>query len=318
MSQNPYLFIVGCARSGTTLLHRIVDAHPQIAVTPEIHWIANFKNEGAGATSDGNVTKETLSLLLEHKRFPLLGISREEFESLLASDDTLSNADFLARIFELYGQVKHKPLVGNKTPAFVLRIPTLHQLWPRARFVHLIRDGRDVCLSVMNWKKAGRIVGRYPTWTEDSVSTIALWWRQKVRLGREAGSRLGSELYYEIRYEDLMTEPERECQALCKFLAVPFSNAMLRFHEGRTKTQPHLGSKRAWLPITPGLRDWRTQMNAEDVERFEAAAGDLLDELGYARAASRPKAEAQKHAASIYETFTQEARSRRHLLPNSW
>jgi hypothetical protein len=318
MSQNPFVFIVGCARSGTTLLHRIVDAHPQIAVSPEIHWIANFKKEGAGATVNGIVTKEILYSLLEHKRFPLLGVSRQEFESLLGSDEMLSNAGFLARIFELYGQVKHKPLVGNKTPSFVLRIPALHQLWPKARFVHLIRDGRDVCLSVMNWKKAGRIVGRYPTWTEDSVSTIALWWKQKVRLGREAGSQLGSELYYEIRYEDLTADPERECRALCGFLGVPFSEAMLRFHEGRTKKQANLGSKRSWLPITPGLRDWRTQMPPENIERFEAAAGDLLDQLGYMRRFPDPDQEVQKHATAIYESFTHEIRSRRHLLPKGW
>jgi hypothetical protein len=318
MSQNPYLFIVGCARSGTTLLQRVVDAHPHIAITPEIHWIANFKKRDAGLTADGLITKEIASMLLDHKRFPQLGVSRKEFERLIGPEEALSYADFFTRFFELYRKVKGKLLVGNKTPAYVRTIPTLHTLWPKARFIHLIRDGRDVCLSVMNWKKAEHSVGRYITWDQDRVSTIALWWKRRVQLGCQAGHQLGPKQYYEMRYEDLTANPETECQALCGFLAVPYDDAMLRFYEGRTKTKAGLGSKRAWLPITPGLRDWKTQMTAEDVERFEAAAGDLLDELGYARAFSRLSSEKLEHASLIRELFTQGFRSRGQLLPKGW
>jgi hypothetical protein len=318
MDQNPYLFIVGCARSGTTLLQRVVDAHPHIAITPEIHWIANFKKREAGSTTNGFVTKEIVFTLLEHKRFPQLEVSSDEFKKLIGSDQTLSYAEFLTRFFNLYRKVKGKPLVGNKTPAYVRRILALHTLWPKARFVHLIRDGRDVCLSVMNWKKAGHSVGRYLTWEEDPVSTIALWWKEKVQLGRQAGHQLGPELYYEMRYEDLMANPGKECEALCQFLRVPYDEAMIRFHEDRTKTGPHFKGKRALLPITSGLRDWRKQMATEDVERFEALAGDLLDELDYARAVPHPKPEAQTHAASIYEVFTQDTCSKGHLLPEGW
>jgi hypothetical protein len=67
---------------------------------------------------------------------------------------------------------------------------------------------------------------------------------------------------------------------------------MLRFHEGRERTEPNLDAKKAWRPVTQGLRDWRSQMSQQDVERFEAATGDLLDELGYERAVPNPVAEA--------------------------
>jgi hypothetical protein len=316
MNKNPYVFLVGCARSGTTLLHRIVDAHPQIAITPEIHWVANFKRYDD--VRQPVVNRQTLMSLIEEKRFAHLQVDSDDFKKLLAPGENISYADLLTRIFELFRTKTGKPLVGNKTPTYVLRINTLHQIWPQARFVHLIRDGRDVCLSVMNWKKGGRIVGRHSTWTQDSVSTVALWWKQKVRLGQEAGKRLPQGLYHEIRYESLMADPETECRSLCEFLQLPFSDEMLRFHEGRTRQQSNLGSKRSWLPITPGLRDWRSQMPFEDIERFEAAAGDLLEELGYIRRFVNLGHEAQVHAAAIYESFTQEIRSRGHLLPKGW
>ena len=115
-------------------------------------------------------------------------------------------------------------------------IPTLQSFWSEARFVHLVRDSRDVCLSILIWKKADRNAGRYATWTEDPVSTTALWWERKVRLGREGGASLGPELYHEVRYESLVARPAEECAGLCEFLDVPYDDAMVRFHEGKTRT----------------------------------------------------------------------------------
>ena len=309
---NPYVFIVGCARSGTTLLHRLVDAHPLMAVVHETHWIANyFKKERA-------VTPEMVSELVEHKRFAKLGIGREEFEGLLG--EPVSYKSFLAGLFELYSEARGKPLVGDKTPSYVTSIPKLHALWPEVRFVHIIRDGRDVCLSVMNWKKGDRIAGRYATWKEDPATTTALWWERKVRQGREDGSSLPSGLYHEVRYEDLINHPERECAKLCEFLGLPY-DAMLRFYEGKMRMDlpdARKNAKKAWLPVTSGLRNWRSEMPAEDVERFEAAAGDLLGELGYARAFPRPSAEKLERATRIREAFTREVRERRERLPERW
>jgi hypothetical protein len=93
---------------------------------------------------------------------------------------------------------------------------------------------------------------------------------------------------------------------------------MLRFHEGRKRNESGLSAKSAWLPPTPGLRDWRTQMAAEDVARFEAAAGSLLDELGYPRAVPEPSAEARALAAELRDAFIHELRSRDRRLPERW
>src|SRR5215471_20897505 len=87
-AMNPYLFIVGCARSGTTLLQRMINAHGQIAVTPESHWICRLFEQGKGLMSDGVVTPEFVPLLLKelNPRFGRLNIGQEELLGLLASD----------------------------------------------------------------------------------------------------------------------------------------------------------------------------------------------------------------------------------------
>jgi Sulfotransferase family len=312
---NPYVFIVGCPRSGTTLLGRIGDAHPQLAVIHETRWIAGFHKRRLGLTPEGEVTPELVERLREHKRFATLGLAPELLDGLLPGDRPVHYADFVASLFDLYGERRGKRLVGDKTPRYVRNLPTLHELWPHAKFVHLIRDGRDVCLSVLDWKKGAP---KFPTWDEDPVSTTALWWEWNVKLGREAGALLGPERYHELRYEALVAEPEGECRALCAFLGLPYDASMLRFHEGRMLEDARLDAKKAWRPVTAGLRSWRTDMPPDDVLRFEAAAGPLLEELGYERAGSAPMHEYLARARRHRAAFERHLRQRGSAVPERW
>jgi hypothetical protein len=321
---NPFVFIVGSPRSGTTLLERIVDAHPEVAVFHEMRWIVRWYRRRTGLTPDGFVTPELISYLLGYSRFrKRLQMSQERLEELLPklveTLEPVSYARFMSGVFDLYGEAQGKRLVGDKTPKYARHIRTLHDLWPEAKFVHLIRDGRDVCLSIMDWERIERrAIGRSATWARDPVSTAALWWKWFVGLGREDGGPLEPELYHEVRYESLVANPVDECVALCEFLGVPYDGAMVRFAEGRTMTNPAFDAKQAWLPVTPGLRNWRSQMPAEDVERFEAVAGDLLEELGYPRAFPTPSSEALERVSKIRKSFTQDVRTQGHRLPEGW
>jgi hypothetical protein len=316
---NPYVFIVGCPRSGTTVLQRVVDAHPQLAIIAQSRWIPGFLKMVCRRSPDGFVTPQMIPRLLNYRGlFRKMGIGREQLEQLFANGP-LTFSRFVSAIFDLYGAARGKALVGDKTPIYVRNIRLLHEQWPEARFIHLIRDGRDVCLSTINWKRQREwLTKAFSTWRDDAVTTAAMRWRWNVRLGREAGVPLGPELYYELRYEAFVHEPAEACAKLCAFLGVPYDERVLRFYEGRTKNDPTLDAKKGWRPITPGLRDWRTQMPDDAVERFEAAAGDLLDELGYARGVRNPPAEALQYAAKVEKQFVDELRARKKLLPAKW
>jgi hypothetical protein len=315
---NPYVFFVGCQRSGTTLLRRIGDAHPELAVIPEQYWLPRYWEWHIGITGKGIVTADLLDMLFADRRFAALDLPFKRVAKLVEGDTPILYPRFVAEVFDLYGEIEGKRLVGERDSQYVRFLPTLHLLWPHARFVHLIRDGRDVALSLLDWSKAERNVGRFPTWDEDAVTTGALYWEWNVRLGREAGALLGPELYHELRYEALVADPEHECRKLCDFIELPYDPAMLRFHDGRTTSGPGLSARNARRPVTAGLREWRKQMAPGDVRRVEAASGLLLDELGYQRAEGSLPDEDLENAARVRDAFVEGARSRRWPVPEVW
>jgi hypothetical protein len=289
---NPFVFVVGCPRSGTTLLQRLLDAHPALVICPESFWIPYYYKKRIGLTPEGLVTPELISRLFEYYKFYRMKLDRDELEDLIRSGEPVTYSNFVSALFDLHGEIHGKPLVGDKTPDYARNLPTLHALWPEAKFIHLIRDGRDVQLSAVNWKrKAARFTSLFPSWGKEPVATAASWWEWHVRQARESGQLLGPGLYCEVHYEALVERPDEECARLCAFLGIPYDSSMLRFHEGRTRLGDSRDAKAAWLPVTPGLRDWRVQMTAAEVERFEGVAGALLDELGYSRATSHPRNE---------------------------
>jgi hypothetical protein len=287
----------------------MVNAHPDIAITPESHWIPRLYAKPWAQTPEGRVKPKLIRRLLGHPKFARLRISPEELAGLSGNGKPISYADLVSRIFDLYGERQQKPLVGDKTPDYVRSIEILHTLWPSARFVHVIRDGRDVALSMLDWQKCRPKPGDFITWREDRLSTAALWWEMNVRLGRNAGKLIGDKLYYEARYESLVNRPAEAGAALCEFLDVPYTDALLRFYEARAASDPGLEAKRAHLPVTRGLRDWSAQLPPEDNERFEAAAGGLLEELGYARAIPFPRPEMLEHACLIRRLLEEEPRA---------
>ncbi len=279
--RNPYLFVAGCPRSGTTLLQRMLDHHPLLAVANDSHFIPRVI-EDVPIGIDPPLTPDLVQKVREYHRFYRLGLSAAEVDQ--AAAQASSYAAFVGELYSAFGRRHGKPLAGEKTPDFVRSLPRLNRLFPWAKIVHIIRDGRDVALSTLEWAREDTGPGKLALWHEEPVAVCALWWRWQVS-GRRDGQALGPARYDEVSYEELVTRPELVLCDLAAFLEVPFALEMARYHEGKVRNDPGLSAKKAWLPPTPGLRDWRVQMVGRDLELFEALAGDLLAELGYERGA---------------------------------
>jgi len=302
---NPYVFVVGCPRSGTTLLQRMLDSHPLLTVANDPHFIEYGIR---GEDGDVPLTAKLVERVLSYRTFGRLGLSVEEARA--AARRATTYAEFVRTLFTALATKRNKPLAGEKTPHYVRFLPLLHGLFPQARFIHIIRDGRDVALSTLEWARPDRGPGRFRLWASEPVAVCALSWRWHVATGRRDGSPLG-QLYREVRYEALLEDPETILRELMDVIELPFAREMLDYHRGKTRRDPGLTPKDAWLPPTLGLRDWRAQMALEDVELFEALAGDLLSSLGYERAFSTITPEVDALASRCRPAWERELRTRR-------
>jgi Sulfotransferase family len=281
-------FFVGAGRSGTTLVRAILDAHPDMAVPDESNFVPvlgrmRARYEG----SDGFAAPLLLDDLLEQRRFRRWQLSRDEVQMAFDDAPPANYAEAVRMLFALYARRHGKTRYGDKTPSYVLHMPLLAELFPESRFVHVIRDGRDVALSLLDVDFGPR-----------SVGAAAQLWKAHVTAGRDAGRRLGARRYREVRYEDLLDDPETAVKSICTFIDLPFEPEMLRYFErAESITSPSAWSRRhIVLPPTKGLRDWRRQMPKKEVGLFEELAGDLLTELGYDRALDPPPASVRVRA----------------------
>jgi hypothetical protein len=313
-AKNPYLFAVGCPRSGTTLLQRMLDAHPLLAVSNDPHFIPFAPGVASG--TDPLLSPRLVEWVVDYPTFRRLGLS--EHAAREAAQTARTYSEYIAALYDALAAARGKPLAGEKTPRYVRFLPLLHSLFPYARCVHLLRDGRDVALSTLDWARSDRGPGRFRLWQENPLAVCALSWRWHVLTGRRDGEKL-RELYVEVHYKELVHEAEPALEALTERIGLPFDGRMLTFHRGRTRDDPGLSAKDAWLPPTPGLRDWRTTLSPAELELFEALAGDLLAELGYAPGVDTVSPEIESLARRYNEAWEAELRERgkasRHELP---
>jgi hypothetical protein len=249
------------------LLRAMLDTHPELAIPPESHFLA-------AVVRDDLTPEQFLSLLERHERFAKWDLPIEEVSQAFEQAGVIDPPSAVRALYSTYARARGKPRWGDKTPGYVRQIAGLSGLLPEAKFIHIIRDGRDVAAS---WFETPFAPG--------SVEDAAERWRRYVRMGRHDGRTLGETRYLEVRYEVLVTEPETVLRSICSFIELDFDTAMLD-HTDRaddiieSARNPALHT-RLRRPPTPGLRDWRKELEPDVVRRFEAIAGDLLEELGY-------------------------------------
>ena len=262
-------FIVGCGRSGTTLVRAVLDANPLIAVPPESFFIVDLaKHRDEPFTASAFVDD-----LLVHDRFAMWPCDHEEVRRAVLLDPPRDFAGAVRRVFAAYAESQGKPRYGDKTPRYVTHLPALAALLPEARFIHVVRDGRDVAPGIVGMR-----------WGPDNLRGAAVYWQRHVERGRSAGRALDPARYLEVSYEELVADPRPVVERICAFVDIPYVDAMLhpeaRFDQviaGVAEPSTHSGLRR---PIS-AVRDWRRDLTGREVALIEALVGDTLRAAGY-------------------------------------
>ena len=290
----PTPFVAGVSRSGTTLLRLMLDAHPQLTIPPETHFVPKLISHCEGWIADGASAQElrerAFELVTTHPRWGDFNLDAEEYRARLAEHDPLTPGDAVRSFYEAYAAREGKPRWGDKSPPYTWKSRRIQRALPEAHFVHLIRDGRDVALSLNE-----------VSWGPGGISAAAHKWVDELQKARTRARGLMPGTYMEARYEDLVADPEPVLRRIAEFVDLPWDEAMLAYHQhaqermrevvrelkplgGGTITAEERVRQHELVSQPPSATRagrWKTDMSAADREAFESIAGGLLAELGY-------------------------------------
>jgi Sulfotransferase family len=272
-------FIVGNDRSGTTMLRLILDRGPDVAIPPESMYLTDYATAfDEGGPADGAAARQLMRQVWEHPKVLLWRLpgAPPEVPAGLRGQEAFR---FIVQApFEAYAARHGKRRWGDKTPHYVHHVDLLLRVWPRARFVVLVRDGRDVDLSL-----------RRMPFGPNNAWAAAQWWARGIRAGERA-QREHQDAVITIRYEELVQDPGREVPRICEFLGLAYAREMLDLE--RVDRSKIVRDQAAWFPTlfdginTSAVGRWRREMSVRDQRVFGALAGAELARLGYDVAAA--------------------------------
>ena len=261
---------MGCPRSGTSLVRDLLRSHENVTFAEESHFIPDFYR-AYGDPADAPQAQRLAERILSFAwvRSWNLPLSPVEFR------DCRTYRDVLSRLYEAWATREGKKRWGDKTPQYVTAIPVLVDIFPEAKILHVIRDGRDVAQS---WVRT--------SFEPRNLYVAARLWKAAVSAGRAAGRALPPESYLEVCYENLLKKPEDTMKTVCRHLGEPYSEAVLR-----PTSIPDRWCA-TWVPgpnrqvsreriVATNLHRWKTHMSSSQRALFESVAGDLLADLGY-------------------------------------
>jgi hypothetical protein len=254
-------FIVGRTRSGLTILLRILSDYTPVFGCRDQGMLLRFKDL-LGNYGDLQVRSNMLRLIQDI-------LDSYEYKYLLKGPDIeadelynrLPEMTYAALINEVYkskAETHGKVNWIEKTPYYALRIPDLLELFPKARIIHMSRDGRDVALSLFKSKhgpKNGYMAARL--------------WKKTLLAARHARTLVGPSDFHELRYEDLLSDP-----------VGTFSNLLEFFGMDQSLVEPWRKDADSVL-MRDNAGKWKKQLSSRDVQLFEREAGDILELYGY-------------------------------------
>jgi hypothetical protein len=279
------IMIVGCGRSGNTLLRSMLVRGGEIAIPPESYvWPAVARGFSQWRFSDWEAVTSHVVDAFEASEFRIAGSSLAliKAKAVALPEERRSLASILNLIYETYCDLNGYSgrRWGDKTPFNILDISVLQDIFPAAQYVHIVRDPRAVSLSIV---KAAQ---NAPGIRERSFDHAAKRWVRSVRNAEALGRRVGNKRCYQLRYEDLVRAPESELLKLCTFLGQTYSSAMLSFYEGTSAlgdvpTQSH--HARVQQPLDASRSEsWRDEISPADCAAVDAITSKYRERFGYA------------------------------------
>jgi len=270
--QNPPVFILGVQRSGTTLLRLILNSHSHIAIPEEAEFLRPIiKKKYLYNEISKKDLKKIYNYLKNSPYYALWNYDSSKFLNWLEKQSSIPLREFIHNLFMSYAESESKIRWGDKTPSLFRKLRLLYKLFPSAKFIHIVRDGRDVFDS---WRKLDP--------SKNNVVVVSLEWQYKLYKIENFLKILPENSKYTIRYEDLLIEPEETVMKICNFIEMEFESRMLNFY---MQSKYYIGNHHSSLifqPINPGnLFKWKKNLTETELKVFNYLAGNYLRKYGY-------------------------------------
>lgn len=270
------IFVVGCARSGTTLLQAMIHSHPRLAMPPENRFLMSVYRRRVqfGDLRDPENVDAVADAIVKDKssKFRDLGL-RARVARARMHEVPPTIGSLLGSVLEGYARRFDKERWGDKRPNYIQHLDVLLELFPDAQIVHMIRDGRDCVASLKHM----------PWWTFGYPASVYKWARA-IDVGLDARARLRPDQYHEIRYEDLIADPKLHLTALCDFLGEELDEAMLEHHRDAEKKVPDYKDwhEQVRQPLTDSaVQRWQRDLDEQEIKLFEQIAWRQMEAVGY-------------------------------------
>lgn len=278
LAQHSPIFVVGCDRSGTTLLRLMLDAHRNLCIPNESDFIVELwqsrpRYGNCTSSAELDAFMRDLSAI---RRYRLWGINDSEVRQHL-NGHRGSFASLINGVFHAFAQREGKRRWGDKTPRYTVALPVIAALFPHACVIHLIRDGRDVAASL-----------KEVSWHPHDIAHNAYKWKRYIETCEADRLRYFPGTSLAIHYESLVSAPERTLKYICALIEEQYDPGMLDFSLNAERKQPEGirdHSKTLQPANTSSVGRWRTTLTEDDLRIFYEAAADTLAAHGYCRAA---------------------------------
>lgn len=273
-SNTKMFFIVGTQRSGTTLLRLILNAHSQITVPRESFFLMPFlKKKYLNRFITGSSLRAFADYISSIPKFKATFVDGNygDFVLQLAQREKITLRDLINDMFSSHCRNEGKNIWGNKTPSFFRKIDILFHLFPDAKFIHIVRDGRDVFDS---WRKMNPSM--------NNVASVALDWSYKLFKIEKSFKKIPANNKITIRYEDLLNTPEKIIQSICSLLGVKCEANMLDFYKSSHKYTIPQHSELIFKPLDKSnVSKWKKCLTPREVKTFNLLARHYLKKYDY-------------------------------------
>jgi hypothetical protein len=277
------VFVLGCPRSGTTVLYHMLLSAGDFAVYRSESNVFNLLVPRFGGMHSASDRKLLMKYWLNSMLFRISGLDAAEIEAKIMAE-CRSGGDFLRLVMEDVARVQGVRRWADCTPEHLLYMDQIKRQLPDALFIHIIRDGRDVALSYVKqgWSHP------LPWDRGEHLAVAGLYWEWMVQKGREQGRHLGP-AYHEVRFEDLVTRPKETLSLLGGFVEHDLDYDRIQSAGIGSVSRPNSSfageSEGRFNPVAR----WKAKMSQEQIALFEALVGDSLQELGYTLASDKPR-----------------------------